>query len=162
MRKFPSKSILSMFPRIAAAALAVALFLPVSGQARQGGDVGVGFIAGKPAGLDAKIWMGENNALDLILGYNAFDNWISLNADYLWHDFGLFEIPSGQLPLFYGMGLWAAIANHGAIGVRGVVGIEYLFPKAPLDAFFELAPGISVLPSTEFGIDAGIGMRYFF
>lgn len=162
MRPFSLKTNLSRIPGFAAAALAAALLLPAQGQARLGGDMGVGFIAGTHSGIDGKIWMGENNALDLALGYNTFDNWLSLNADYLWHEFNLIRIPKGQMPLFYGMGLWAAVANHGAIGVRGVVGLEYLFPSAPFDAFVELAPGISVLPSTDFGFDAGIGMRYFF
>ncbi len=159
---FPSQAILSRLPGFAAAALAFALLLPASGHARLGGNMGVGFVAGKPSGLSSKIWLNDNNALDLTLGYNVFDNWLGLNADYLWHEFDLFRVPKGQLPLFYGMGLWAAVANHGAIGVRGVVGIEYLFPSAPFDAFFELAPGISVLPSTDLNFDAGLGMRYFF
>jgi hypothetical protein len=130
--------------------------------ARTGGDLGVGFVAGNPTGLSGKIWLGETNALDLTMGLNVREDWLSLNADYLWHDFGLFSVPQGQLPLFYGMGVWAAVANRGAIGVRGVIGIEYLFSNAPLDAFFEICPGISVLPETDFGFDAGIGMRYFF
>lgn len=162
MRPFPFKTLVSRIPGLGAAALAAALFLPAQGQARLGGDMGVGFIAGVHSGLSSKIWMGDNNALDLGLGYNVYENWLSLNADYLWHEFDIIRVPKGQLPLFYGMGLWAAVANHGAIGVRGVVGLEYLFPSAPFDAFVELAPGISVIPSTNFGFDAGVGMRYFF
>lgn len=134
--------------------------LPI--HARTGGDMGVGFVAGNSSGLSGKIWLGETNALDLTLGLNVLDNWLALNADYLWHEFGLISVPQGKLPVFYGMGVWAALANHGGIGVRGVVGIEYLFPNAPLDAFFEICPGISVLPRTHFGADVGLGMRYFF
>ncbi len=140
--------------------LMIGLALP--SQARTGGDMGVGFIAGNPSGLSGKIWLGETNALDLTLGLNVLENWLALNADYLWHEFGLIPVPQGKLPVFYGMGVWAALANHGGIGVRGVVGIEYLFPNAPLDAFFEICPGISVLPGTHFGADVGLGMRYFF
>lgn len=144
--------------------LTVGLFLlwPSATHARLGGNLGVGFIAGQPSGINGKLWLGETTAIDGTLGFNVFENEISLNADYLWHDFELIRIPQGQMPLYYGMGLWTVIQNHGAFGVRGVVGVEYLFPTAPLDAFFEIAPGISILPGTDFHAEAGIGMRYFF
>jgi hypothetical protein len=143
----------------------LALFM-VSAQtkvnAKQGGDLGMGFVGGVPTGVSGKLWLGETNALDFILGMNFLEDWVSLNADYVWHDFSLFEVPQGQLPLYYGMGPWATIATHAAIGIRGVVGIEYLFANAPLDAFFEICPSISVLPGTSFTVDAGLGMRFFF
>jgi hypothetical protein len=147
---------------VGAMVLVICLFLPSQSNAKQGGDVGVGLVIGKPAGLSGKVWLGETNALDLTLGFNVLDDWMSLNADYVWHDFSLFQVPQGSLPLYYGMGIWAAIANHGGVGVRGVVGIDYLFAKAPLDAFFEICPGISIIPGTHVGVDAGLGMRYFF
>ena len=142
------------------ACVAVA-FLP--GQARQGGNLGLGFIAGDPSGISGKIWLNDQNALDLIAGFNVQEDWISLNADYVWHEFSLFPVRVGQLPLYYGMGVWTAIAKHApALGAHGVVGIEYLFPSAPLDVFLELGPGTSILPSTRFGMSGGLGMRFFF
>jgi hypothetical protein len=149
------------FPTIASAILIAIAAAP--GHARQGGDLGLGFIAGDPSGLSGKIWLGDNNALDLIAGFSAQNDWIRLHADYVWHEFSLFPVRAGQLPLYYGMGLWTAIAKHApALGARGVVGIEYLFPSAPLDVFLELGPGASILPETEFGITGGLGMRFFF
>lgn len=152
----------SRLPLLGVAITLLLVFLPTQSQARLGGDLGLGFVAGSPSGLSGKIWLNQTNALDCALGINVFENWLSLNADYLWHDFSLIQIPRGQLPLFYGMGIWAAVANHGAIGVRGVVGLEYLFPTAPLDAFIEICPGISVLPGTSLSAGGGVGMRYFF
>ncbi len=87
--------------------------LPI--HARTGGDMGVGFVAGNSSGLSGKIWLGETNALDLTLGLNVLDNWLALNADYLWHEFGLISVPQGKLPVFYGMGVWAALANQGVL-----------------------------------------------
>ena len=157
-----STAAVSGLPFLGVAMALLLVVLPTQIHARLGGDLGLGFVAGSPSGLSGKIWLNQTNALDCAVGMNVFENWLSLNADYLWHDFNLIQIPRGQLPVFYGMGIWAAIANHGAIGVRGVVGLEYLFPTAPLDAFIELCPGISVLPGTSLNAGGGVGMRYFF
>ena len=151
------------FRLILLAALALSAMAAAPGHARQGGDLGLGFIAGNPSGISAKIWMNDQNALDLIAGFDVQQDWISLNADYVWHEFSVFPVRAGQLPLYYGMGIWTAIAKHApALGARGVVGIEYLFPSAPLDVFLELGPGASLLPSTRFGMSGGLGMRFFF
>jgi hypothetical protein len=61
------------------------------------------------------------------------------------------------------MGAGMTVSDGGpGLLARGVVGLEYLFPSAPLDAFLELGPGIRVFPATNFDISAGLGMRYFF
>ena len=86
-----------------------------------------------------------------------------MRGDYVWHEMNLFPVRAGQLPLYYGMGAGMTV-NHDGPGLlaRGVVGIEYLFPSAPLDVFFELGPGIRVFPATDLDISAGLGMRFFF
>ena len=150
------------FLAIAAAAL---LLAPAQGRAaQQGGDFGLGVVAGDPSGLSGKLWLGPSNALDFIVGFSllARHDWISVNVDYVWHDWDLIPVKRGRLPLYYGMGVWSAISNEPVIGARGVVGLEYLFPSAPLDVFFEIGPGISILPSTDFSPSVGLGMRFFF
>lgn len=156
MKRFLSISALSL-----AAALALTT-APMQTHARQGGNLGLGFIAGDPSGLSGKLWLSETNAIDFIAGFSVRNDWVFLNADYVWHEFGLIPVSRGQLPLYYGMGIWTSIANHAAIGARGVVGLEYLFANAPLDAFIEIGPGTSILPSTHFDIWGGLGMRFFF
>jgi hypothetical protein len=147
---------------IPCAVAAVALSLsPARAEAKQG-EFGLGFIAGDPSGLSGKLWLGPNNALDFIAGFSILDDRISLNADYVWHEWGLIPVQAGKLPLYYGMGVGTSIAHSAAIGVRGVVGLEYIFPSAPLDAFVELGPGANILPSTDFTFSGGIGMRFFF
>lgn len=144
------------------AVAALVLSAPLSGHAKQGGDVGLGIVAGNPAGISAKIWTGQRNAIDIIAGMDFYHDRISLNADYVWHEFDIFRVSRGQMPLYYGMGLWTSVSNDPAMGARGVVGIEYLFPSAPLDVFLELGPSVAILPGTGFGLDAGLGMRFFF
>lgn len=145
---------------IAAAWLALAA---VPGNARTGGDFGLGFIAGAPSGLSGKYWLNNLNAIDMILGFNPYNDYLELRADYVWHEMDLFPVRAGQLPLYYGMGAGMTVHDGGpGLLARGVVGIEYLFPRAPLDAFFELGPGIRVFPATDFDISAGLGMRFYF
>ena len=156
MRRFLSTCALGAF---AAFALVSA---PAEVQARQGGNLGAGFVAGDPSGLSGKLWLNDNNALDFIAGFSIQNDWIRLNCDYVWHEFGLIPVSRGQFPLYYGMGMWTSVSNHAAIGARGVVGLEYLFPSAPLDVFVEIGPGASILPSTNVDLSGGLGMRFFF
>jgi hypothetical protein len=141
--------------------LAACAAFAIPGHTRMGGNFGLGIIAGLPTGVSGKLWLNNTNAVDMILGFGQ--NYLEARADYVWHDYNLFPVPSGQLPLYYGMGAGMAISNGGpGLMARGVVGIEYLFPHAPLDAFFELGPGIRFFPGTDLDMTAGIGMRYFF
>jgi hypothetical protein len=150
--------------RTAAAAIALIAATCLPAQARKGGDVGLGFIVGDPTGISGKIWLSDINALDFIAGFGTFHNdYIELRADYVWHEFSLFPVKSGQLPLYYGMGLGTAIGNRASLlSVRGVVGIEYLFAAAPLDVFLELGPGAAIIPNSRVDFTAGLGMRFFF
>ncbi|MDB5049235.1 MAG: hypothetical protein JWO30_2306 [Fibrobacteres bacterium] len=150
--------------RLGAVAAMLLLLAPSRGHAKQGGDFGLGVVAGAPSGLSGKLWTGPNNAFDFIAGFSivGHHDWIALNADYVWHDWDLIPVKVGQLPLYYGMGVWTRIEDTPVIGARGIVGLEYMFPSAPLDVFFEIGPGISILPSTDFDPSAGLGMRYFF
>jgi hypothetical protein len=143
------------------AAACAAMAAPV--QARMGGDFGLGFIAGLPSGFSGKLWLNNTNAVDMLVGFNPGDDFLQVRADYVWHEYSLFPVSAGQLPLYYGMGAGTEISGGGlSLLVRGVVGIDYLFPRAPLDAFFELGPGIRAFPSTGFDMSAGLGMRFFF
>jgi hypothetical protein len=87
---------------------------------------------------------------------------LGVHADYLWHNFGLFKVSKGKLPLYYGLGLSGVLASDFVLGVRGVVGLDYMFKGVPLDLFFEAAPTLNLIPGTDFDVGFGLGMRYFF
>ena len=72
--------------------------------ARQGGNFGLGFIAGLPSGLSGKLWLNNTNAVDMILGYNPDGDYMEARADYIWHEYNVFPNSAGQWPLYYGMG----------------------------------------------------------
>jgi hypothetical protein len=87
---------------------------------------------------------------------------LQLVGDYVWHNYSLIPVSSGQFPIYYGLGAGVHIANNPGIGIRMVFGMEYLFPNAPLDLFGEVAPVAGIFPEPGIGVNAGIGMRYFF
>ena len=145
-------------------ALALALGLAtVRAAARQGGDFGLGVQIGEPsAAISGKLWMGQTNAVDMALGFSAVNDWIMVQADYLWHHYNVIPVSSGELPLYYGMGATVVASGSPGIGVQGVVGIAYHFPAAPLDLFLDLSPGAFIFPEPHPNVGLAIGMRFYF
>ena len=127
---------------------------------------GLGIILGEPTGLSAKLWMGNNTAIDgaLAWSFGAFGerSAIYLHADYLFHNFNLIKVERGQFPIYYGIGARAMLANNIGVGVRVPIGLEYIFARAPFDIFLEVVPVLDLVPSTAFVVNGGLGVRYFF
>lgn len=128
-------------------------------------DLGIGFMVGEPTGLSLKSWTGGNNAFDLGLAWSLgrYDA-INIHGDYLWHNYNVFsEVDEGTLPLYYGIGGRLILAENDAIiGARVPVGINYLFEDSPIGLFLEVAPVINLVPSTDFDVDGGLGVRFYF
>ena len=143
--------------------------------AAQDHGFGMGIILGEPTGLSAKLWTSSNNAFDFGLGvglggdrikYNGiYDNSgrIHFHMDYLWHSFNAIS-SSEKFPLYYGIGgrFNTSGGYEDSFGIRGVFGIAWFPHNTPIDVFFELVPVFQVTPLTGLGVDAGIGIRYFF
>lgn len=132
-------------------------------QAQNNEGTGIGFMVGEPTGLSLKTWTGGNNAIDagLAWSFGRYDA-INLHADYLWHNYSVFEVDSGSLPLYYGIGGRAVFADDDAVlGARVPVGIDYLFEESPVGIFFEVAPIFNIAPSTDFDVDGAIGVRFY-
>jgi len=144
----------------------------------QSTGVGAGLILGEPTGISAKFWTSNVNAFDIAIGwsssgewervgnvfyYNSGPNFLHIHADYLWHDFGVIKSQE-RFPLYYGIGFHYDEGDGLpiAFGVRGVLGIDWMPRTVPLDVFVEFAPVLYLTPGLGFGIDAGIGTRFFF
>lgn len=141
----------------------------------QDSGFGMGLILGEPTGLSAKLWTSKTNAFDFGLGVGLggdrikykgdYDNGgrIHFHMDYLWHSFNAIS-SSEMFPLYYGIGgrFNSGGGYDGSLGIRGVFGIAW-FPRATsIDVFFEIVPVFQVTPLTGLGVDAGLGIRYFF
>lgn len=134
-------------------------------QAQQAGEgVGIGFMVGEPTGLSLKSWTGGNNAFDVGLAWSLgrYDA-VNIHADYLWHNFELFnDIESGTLPFYYGIGGRLILADDDAVlGARVPVGLNYLFDDSPVGLFLEVAPIFNLAPETDFDVDGALGVRFY-
>ncbi len=136
---------------------------------------GMGLILGEPTGLSAKLWTSKVNAFDFGLGVSVggdrikykgnYNNGsrVHFHMDYLWHSFNAIT-STERFPLYYGFGgrFNTGGGYDGSLGIRGVIGIAWLPRSTPIDVFVELVPVFQVTPLTGLGIDAGLGIRYFF
>jgi len=139
------------------------VMLVCSGASAQDRGLGLGVILGEPTGISGKLWTGKRTAIDGAVAWASGKNSaLHLHVDYLFHNFDLFKVEKGKLPLYYGIGVRVKLANDTRIGVRIPVGINYIFASAPLDIFLEVVPLLDLAPNTEFGLNIGLGARYFF
>ena len=153
----------------------VMVMIIVKPVAAQDHGFGMGIILGEPSGLSAKLWTSNKNAFDFGLGFSVggdrinykgnYDNGsrIHFHMDYLWHSFDAIS-STERFPLYYGIGgrYNSGGGYDGSLGIRGVFGIAWFPHSTPIDVFFELVPVLQLTNSTGFGMDAGLGVRYFF
>ena len=124
---------------------------------------GLGIMLGEPTGISLKSWLSRTNAWDGGLAWGLGDRGaLYLHSDYLWHNFNFIPVEQGKLPLYYGIGGRVLFADKSHLGVRGVVGLDYMFARAPVDIFLEIAPVLDLAPATDFSVNGAIGVRYFF
>jgi hypothetical protein len=151
-----------MQTRILCAILVVLVLLPAAAMAQREG-FGIGVIVGEPTGFSIKQWLSTKTAFDAAIAWSfARESSFHLHADYLMHSFDEFNTTEA-VPVYYGIGgrLKTSKGGDARLGVRGVIGIGYLFREAPVDLFFEMAPILDVTPNTELSINGGFGARYF-
>jgi hypothetical protein len=173
------------------ATLAAAMLLAVAGQSARATEVGysrkfgLGVVIGDPTGLSAKLWVGPTNALDFGLGFwsgvngdcyiDSAGNRVcgnfgahngSINIDYLWQS----NIIRGSAQLDWHIGaggrmVWwnGCQSNCVAFSARAPIGLDLMFANPGfLEIFFELAPSFWLVPDVNFGIEGGLGIRFYF
>jgi hypothetical protein len=133
---------------------------------RTRGLFGIGVVLGEPTGISGKYWLSEHAAVDGAFGY-SFGDRFRFSMDYLVHT-DAFE--DHDFPFYYGIGgamagsrgyLTRSRTGDFALGVRGVIGVSYLFKRVPLDAFLEIAPIIFVAPPLGISMDFCFGLRVY-
>jgi hypothetical protein len=156
--------------------IVICLFFVVQESIAQERGFGLGVIIGEPTGVSAKLWTSHLNAFDFGLGWSMggdrigrYDGYyngesrVHFHMDYLWHSFNAIH-SSERFPLYYGIGgrVNTGAGYNSSLAIRGVFGIAWLPHNTPIDLFLELVPSLQLTSSAGFGIDAGIGVRYFF
>jgi hypothetical protein len=136
--------------------------LPLTLKAQDSG-FGLGIILGEPTGISFKNWVGSRAAFDVAVAWSfEGEGAIHIHADYLFHNFRLFNIEKGNLVLYYGIGARVKTVDKTQVGVRIPIGLSYLFERDPVEIFFELGPIMNFTPKTTFRMTTGVGVRYYF
>lgn len=126
------------------------------------GSFGLGFAFGEPTGVNAKLWRGRDLALVGGLAWSfANDGATQLYGDFIWHH-GLFSFDGGSMPFYVGAGARIQFEDGSRFGFRTVLGLDYIFARAPFDAFIEMVPTFDVAPEGDVLLTAAVGFRYFF
>jgi hypothetical protein len=124
---------------------------------------GLGIILGEPTGLIMKYWSTNTTAFDVAASWSfEGQNSFHLHADYLFHNFNLFKVEKGKLPVYYGIGARLSLQDKTRFGIRIPIGLSYMFDKAPFDIFMEVGPVMDVVPATELHVLGFVGFRYYF
>ncbi len=127
----------------------------------QGDRFSLGAVVGDPTGITGKLWTGGNNAVDFAAAWStSHEDAAELHADWIHHDFGVFSVQNGALPLYYGIGGRMILADQNRAGARFPLGISYLTERRNLEFFLEVAPALDLVPDTEFDLGAGVGFRF--
>jgi hypothetical protein len=75
------------------------IVLPINSSAQDSG-IGLGIILGEPTGVSFKSWVGRRQAFDVAVAWSfEGEGAIHIHADYLFHNFRLFQIEKGDLAL---------------------------------------------------------------
>jgi hypothetical protein len=126
---------------------------------------GAGVILGEPIGASLKYWLSEQVALDGAVAWSLWnENNFEFHTDVLFHKFDWIPVSRGRLPFYFGGGIRLKLQDNDddRFGVRGPVGLSYLFEDLPLDIFVEVGPVIDFTPKTRGGVTGGVGARYWF
>lgn len=123
---------------------------------------GLGIILGEPTGVSAKLWTGSVNALDFAAAWSfKGDGHLLLQGDYVWHSY-IEQSSPGKVAFYYGIGGRVIFSDDPLVGARVPFGLDYKFNNAPVDIFAEIVPILDLIPSTNFNLGGGIGVRFWF
>jgi hypothetical protein len=145
----------------------------VKGRPVDKGTIGVGIILGEPTGICAKLYLKDDQAVQIALGSAFITGGLQAHRDYVFHPWILQDKDSFVLPVYLGPGVrfidyssTTTKSSHAALGLRAVAGLLFDFKNVPLDAFIEIAgvfeydfgPGRGV----GLALNGGGGVRYYF
>lgn len=151
-----------MHNNLAKIALVIIIFSSFSFAQSKG--FGLGMILGEPIGISGKYWTSSSTAFDFGIGYSFENNsYLNLHADYLFHSKNIFDT-SEDISLYYGPGARLRFVENATtrLGFRFDVGLVWIPRNTPIDVFIEIAPLLDIIPETDFSMNGGIGVRYFF
>lgn len=142
----------------------VVLLSLVSHANAEEGEFSLGIGAISPNGITAKYWTTDRVAFDIFGEWSINAKEYHTHVDILIHDFDKIQWEDSIIAMYYGIGAMAKFREDKdtRLSVRVPIGVAYYISDVPVELFGEVAPRISVYPSTNFGLDVMIGARYRF
>lgn len=128
---------------------------------------GAGVILGSPTGFSARYWLNDENSIDLSTGWSIVgSSKFYLYSDFLFSRNGILEVQGEPFDLFFGGGLGVRSRSGRAdgelvFGPRLPIGASYEFEEPNLEVFAQAAINLGIIPSTDWYLDAGIGVRFY-
>ena len=119
----------------------------------------VGIRAGGSAALTYRYHFNPTHAIEGMLWF-GWNNAINVTALYEWSQ----PVINDDFSLYYGAGAHIGAAyNDFAIGVDGIVGLEYQIPNAPIAISLDYKPAINFIHFNAYGFfDFALGVKYTF
>ena len=117
-------------------------------------------IGGYNAGRTYKHALNQGNAIEAMLWYN-WNSGFSVSGLYEWST----QVINPDFNLYYGAGLHIGMyTNAFALGIDGIVGLEYKIPSAPIAFSIDYKPSINFVPGIDaYGFfDFALGIKYTF
>jgi hypothetical protein len=109
-----------------------------------------------------KGWLNGSLGLDGALAWSVIENdRFQIQSDLLLHNSDLMTFAGTPFPLSAGMGVLLRFGNTYHFGLRFPFGGTFLVKSLGLDASMEIAPKYEFVNGREFGIDAGMSIRYY-
>src|SRR5688500_12399440 len=175
----PNVAPIPTFPEKTAGATDTAA--PAAVRVDSAGMFDAGFQVGNTCtGASAKIWFGQDLAMQFSAGEGPLGNNVRFQLDLL-YTFYRFdgEDSDGRvlysMPFYMGVGAQAGIFfkhpwpdDRTDLGVRVPIGMSVVIPDNPVAIFFEVAPDVAIYDDATdseravFYIDGAIGLRYYF
>ncbi len=145
------------------------LFLVLVGLANaQPGPFGAGVVLGPTTGASLAWRPSAWNAVQSAIGWDLSASRIDASVDYLRSLTIVEPVASVRMPVYVGIGGGVVTEEPGMFGegagvaARVPVGVSVFFEQVPIEVFAQVVPQLRVLPNTGFGVDAGVGGRFYF
>lgn len=144
------------------------------------GQFGLGLELGEPTGLNGKLFLNPNQAIDFGIGevyhYYYGGDGLHVYLDYLWHPKLLVSAPAFKMPFYIGVGgrIWFfdyngpgnPNNNAEAFGIRVPIGLDFDMNTVPLDFFVQFVPTLDFFNhynhDVYLDIDFSVGIRFWF
>lgn len=136
-------------------------------------EIGVGIFLGQPTGFDLKVDLARRSALDVVVGWEYFDDDGRDGYAHLTYLVNLANVRGRSVFVPFRIGIGGVVSGGDGrfgdeldVGVRAPFEIGFRFRRTPLEIYGELALRLTLLDDNDndddIDVDGGIGLRFYF